>query len=128
MQFKCILLLLLTVASGTSIHASTMAVKRFGDRDVGIGGAGTLVARITPGTSTPLTRTTVTKTVTSSISATTTPSGDTCIWCDCLSALADEGVACAAAALEEGCNIVQDISCAIDTAIAIRQCHACLRF
>ncbi|KAJ7855532.1 hypothetical protein B0H13DRAFT_1903054 [Mycena leptocephala] len=84
MQFKSSLLVLLTVASGTSIHASP----------------------------------TVTKTITSAISARSYAS------CKCLRALADEGVACAAAALADGCNLAADFSYALDLAIAI--CHVWL--
>ncbi|KAJ7477406.1 hypothetical protein FB451DRAFT_1396394 [Mycena latifolia] len=54
-----------------------------------------------------------------------------CDWCDCLAALAAEGVACAAAAVEAGCNPLADISCILD-AIAFAQqlpvCLACLGF
>ncbi|KAJ7906742.1 hypothetical protein B0H13DRAFT_1880335 [Mycena leptocephala] len=83
MQFKSSLLVLLTVASGTGIHASP----------------------------------TVTKTITSPISARSDAS------CKCLRALADEGVACAAAALADGCNLAADFSCALDLAIAVQFFH-----
>ncbi|KAJ6559891.1 hypothetical protein B0H19DRAFT_1260572 [Mycena capillaripes] len=54
-----------------------------------------------------------------------------CNWCDCFTALAAEGVACAAAILEGGCNILADISC-VANAFAFAQkipvCLACLGF
>ncbi|KAJ7908670.1 hypothetical protein B0H13DRAFT_2016198 [Mycena leptocephala] len=54
-----------------------------------------------------------------------------CSWCECFTALAAEGVACAAAILEGGCNILADISCVLD-AFAFAQkvpvCLACLGF
>ncbi|KAJ7673395.1 hypothetical protein B0H17DRAFT_1208478 [Mycena rosella] len=54
-----------------------------------------------------------------------------CNWCDCFTALAAEGVACAAAILEGGCNILADISCAVDALAFARKvpvCLACLGF
>ncbi|KAJ7064680.1 hypothetical protein C8F01DRAFT_1249719 [Mycena amicta] len=53
-----------------------------------------------------------------------------CNWCECLLALSGEGVACAAAILEGGCNILADISCILDyeaAALAAPKCIACLR-
>ncbi|KAJ7458936.1 hypothetical protein FB451DRAFT_1507072 [Mycena latifolia] len=53
-----------------------------------------------------------------------------CNYCECFTALAGEGIACAAAILEGGCNILADISCIIDATAfsqAIPSCLACLR-
>ncbi|KAJ7860922.1 hypothetical protein B0H13DRAFT_1900760 [Mycena leptocephala] len=52
-----------------------------------------------------------------------------CNWCECFTALAGEGVACAAAILEGGCNILADISCILDAtafAMAVPTCIACV--
>ncbi|KAJ6530004.1 hypothetical protein DFH09DRAFT_151710 [Mycena vulgaris] len=91
--------------------------------NVGIGGR-TLVAR-TSGTGTTLTGTPTATTP----KATQTTDQSGCNWCECLTALAAEGLACAAAILEGGCNIVADISCIIDATAfgqAVPKCLACL--
>ncbi|KAJ7803614.1 hypothetical protein B0H14DRAFT_3776973 [Mycena olivaceomarginata] len=49
-----------------------------------------------------------------------------CNWLDCLTALAAEGVACAAAALEGGSNPIADISCALDSFALAQQVPVCL--
>ncbi|KAJ7725899.1 hypothetical protein B0H14DRAFT_2641231 [Mycena olivaceomarginata] len=119
MKFNSVLFPLALVASGSVISASTTAVGT--PHGVAIGGR-TLVQRIT--TATAGTTLTVTKTVTSPKS---TPTGDgSCNWCECFTAMAAEGVACAAAILEGGCNIIADISCIIDAtafAQAINEYH-----
>ncbi|KAJ7897805.1 hypothetical protein B0H13DRAFT_2521293 [Mycena leptocephala] len=54
-----------------------------------------------------------------------------CNWCDCFTALAANGVACATAAIEFGCNPIPNISCAVGAigfAQQIPVCLACLGF
>ncbi|KAJ7467505.1 hypothetical protein FB451DRAFT_1560702 [Mycena latifolia] len=124
MHLKSILLPLVLVASASSAHASTPAFSTvFDPRDVAIGGR-TLVARTT---STTVTGTTLTGTKT--VTSPRTTSTASCNLCECLTALAAEGVACAAAILEGGCNLLADISCIVDAiafARAIPSCLACL--
>ncbi|KAJ7659887.1 hypothetical protein B0H17DRAFT_1145190 [Mycena rosella] len=107
MQFKSLLLPLVILASGSNIHASAT----FHGRDPALG-ARNLAAR-TGTTTSKGTTVTVTKTVTSTVS-TSTSTG--CNWCECFTALAAEGIACAAAILEGGCNLLADLSCIIDAA------------
>ncbi|KAJ7101249.1 hypothetical protein B0H15DRAFT_1017738 [Mycena belliarum] len=121
MQVKLNLLPLVTVASGFTLSGATPAWTT----DVAIGGR-TLVARTTTATRVTGTTLTVTKTVTK---PPTNTGGSECNWCECFTAMAAEGVACAAAILEGGCNIIADISCIIDAtafAQAIPKCIACL--
>ncbi|KAJ7477335.1 hypothetical protein FB451DRAFT_1172895 [Mycena latifolia] len=96
MQFKSLLLPLVVLATGSNIQASTTAFSTFYTRDVALAGR-TLVARTT---TTQVTGTTVTVTKTVAKPTTTSSSSDCC---ECITALA-EGVACAAAILEEGCS------------------------
>ncbi|KAK7022566.1 hypothetical protein R3P38DRAFT_3189003 [Favolaschia claudopus] len=122
MKFNASLLLsVVLVASGSSAYAST------GGDDLGIAGR-TLVARTTGSpTGTTLTGT-GTETATGA-DPTNTGSAE-CNWCECLTAAAAEGLACAAAILEGGCNPIADISCIIDMAAfsqAIPKCIACFR-
>ncbi|KAJ7233992.1 hypothetical protein C8J57DRAFT_1521787 [Mycena rebaudengoi] len=124
MQFKLSLLLpLLVVASG--VHASTTAVTHTRD-EVAIGGR-TLLPRITTGTGTTNTELTNTPTKTITTPTATFTSGTGCNWCECLTALAAEGVACAAAILEGGCNIIADISCIVDAWAFSQAIPSCLR-
>ncbi|KAJ6551692.1 hypothetical protein B0H19DRAFT_1264336 [Mycena capillaripes] len=124
MQFKSLLLPLLILASSSSIHASTTAIKTFGDRDVDLAiGGRTLVARTTSTTNTGITGTS-TKTVTTPTATSTSGSSADC--CTCLKAAAAEGFACAAAILEEGCNIIADISCVLDFIAFGEATSACL--
>ncbi|KAJ7164143.1 hypothetical protein C8R46DRAFT_1098796 [Mycena filopes] len=118
MQFKSLLLPLLILATGSTINASALNVD-----ELAIAGR-TLVERTA--TATTVTGTTGTKTVTS---ATNTATSASCNWCECFEALAAQGIACAAAVLEGGCNIFADASCILDSIIAARtipKCIACL--
>ncbi|KAJ7112837.1 hypothetical protein C8R43DRAFT_1113342 [Mycena crocata] len=136
MQFKSLLFPLLVL---TSVHASTTAFSTWPGHGgaVAIGGR-TLVARTTSGTNTRLTDGTQTATATRTNNDPASTAA--CNWCvfdlfngvpdaECLTALAAEGVACAAAILEGGCNIIADISCIIDATAfgqAVPKCIACL--
>ncbi|KAJ6591849.1 hypothetical protein DFH09DRAFT_1306559 [Mycena vulgaris] len=112
MQLKSLLLPFLILASGSSIHASTTAFTTWHEGDVAIGGR-TLVARTTTSTATATRVTGTTLTVTKT-SAKPTSTSASCNWCECFTALAAEGLACAAAVIEGGCNILADLSCIVD--------------
>ncbi|KAJ7653179.1 hypothetical protein DFH06DRAFT_1133979 [Mycena polygramma] len=111
--------LFLAVALSASAHApsASSVIVNPAERELAIGGC-TVVARTV---STTTLGTTGTKT---STTPTTSPTSATCNWCaivahyplrlECLTALAGESFACAAAILEGGCNPVADISCIID--------------
>ncbi|KAJ7819303.1 hypothetical protein B0H13DRAFT_300442 [Mycena leptocephala] len=115
MQFKSILLPLLMVAS---VHASTTAIKTFGDRNAD---ARALAARTTTAT-----RVTGTVTVTKTVTTTPTATSVSADCCTCFKALAGEGLACAAAILEEGCNLLADWSCIVDAIALGDATPACL--
>ncbi|KAJ7058534.1 hypothetical protein C8F01DRAFT_1371316 [Mycena amicta] len=96
--------LAIILATGSQVYASTGALGFAGRREL------ELVARsATTATGTS----TVTKSTTGSTSQPTGSSGDCC---ECLVALAAEGVACAAAFLEGCLNPLANIGCILDYA------------